>query len=256
MLEFLDISVSVKEKTLLDRVNLEIKPGELVGLIGPNGAGKSTLLKAGLGFIRSDHGSTHVDGQDYFSLSANDRGRKVAYLPQFSTLEWNMSCRSLVRLGRYPYRTFQGRQRQEDEDAVSRALLTVDARQFADQSVKSLSGGEKARVMLARALAVEAPWLLADEPIAGLDPHHQLLVMDVLKREAAKGCGLLVVIHDLVLAARFMDRLVLLHKGRQVAEGPPDRVLTQDVIRQVYGVETTRISIDHSSFHLPWKLAK
>ena len=253
MLAFLNINVKAGDKSLLQDVSIKMRPGELTGLIGPNGAGKSTLLKAGLGLTEVQTGEFLLDGADIRKFSSAERGRKIAYLPQDSHIEWQMSSEAVVMLGRYPYRERFGRQGMLCEQAVNKALATVDAAHLANQSVHSLSGGERARILLARALAVEAPWMLADEPTAGLDPHHQLLVMDVLKYQAAAGGGVLLVLHDLVMAARFMDRLILLDKGKVVVEGPPELVLTQENLQQVYEVNARRLEIDGRYYDLPWE---
>lgn len=253
MLAFKDISVKAGEKVLVDQVNIEIRPSELVGLIGPNGAGKSTLLKAGLGLISRDAGCTLLGGQDLHTFSYQERGKQIAYLSQSATVEWEMTSRALVMLGRYPYRKSFSAPGPECEDAVDRALEAVDADHLREQKVQSLSGGEKVRVLLARALAVEAPFVVVDEPVAGLDPYHQILVMETLKKEAEKGTGVLVVLHDLTLASRFMTRLVLMDKGGVVAEGSPHDVLTKENLARVYQVDSLSLQTEGETYLLPWQ---
>lgn len=252
MLSFNSVLVQAGQKLILDSVSVALGSSEMVGLIGPNGAGKSTLLKAGLGLVASIKAETRVDELSYESLPLLTRGKKVSYLPQSNAVEWQMSSKAVVMLGRYPYRRPFGGQSPECEDAVSKALDAVDAGHLSEQSVHSLSGGERARVMLARALAVEAPYLLADEPVSGLDPNHQLLVMEVLRRQASEGRGVLVVLHDLALASRFMDRLILLDHGKVVAEGSPQSVLTRENLARVYNVEPAVVEKDGKQFLLPW----
>lgn len=252
-LQFKDISVTAGGKVLVNKVNLEVRPTELLGLIGPNGAGKSTLLKAGLGLMPCESGCTFIGERDLGSFSYQERGRQIAYLSQSATVEWEMTSRALVMLGRYPYRKSFSAPSPGCEEAVDRALEAVDAIHLQDQKVQSLSGGEKARVLLARALAVEAPFLVVDEPVAGLDAYHQILVMETLQKEAQKGRGVLVVLHDLALASRFMTQLALLDQGNVVAKGSADEVLTSENLAGVYHVEALSLETEGETYLLPWQ---
>ena len=238
-LEAKSVSVSIRSRELVSRASLHISGGELVGLIGPNGAGKSTLLRAILGITEKSAGDILLDGKDFLALPGSERARAVAFLPQERRVEWRLPAHDIVMLGRYPHQTGFGGPTPEDRAAVDRALEAVDGNGLRDRPVAVLSGGERTRILLARALAVEAPLLLVDEPIAALDPYHQLHVMEILRERARNGCGVLAVIHDLALAERFMDRLVLMDSGRIVADAAPASVLTPERLATVYRIAGT-----------------
>lgn len=247
-----EIIVRAPKRLVLDRASLMLEPGELVGLIGPNGAGKSTLLRTIVGSQTPASGQVLLDDRPIGGYRSRERARALAYLPQDRRIEWPLPSRAVVMLGRYPYRRGFAPLRQSCHDAVSRALAAVDATALADRDATVLSGGEKTRVLLARALAVEAPLLLADEPVAGLDPYHQIHVMEILRETAHRGTGVLVVLHDLTLAARYLDRVVLLHDGAVVANGAPGEVLTEENLRRVYRITAVRGEGRDGSFLLPW----
>jgi iron complex transport system ATP-binding protein len=235
-LEATGITVHARGRAIVDGAGLSVAPGELVGLIGPNGAGKSTLLRAMLGITQREAGTVTLGGNDFGAMPARDRARAVAFLPQDRRVEWRLTARDVVMLGRYPHQAGFGGSTPADRDAVARAVAAVEGEPLLDRPVAVLSGGERTRILLARALAVEAPLLLADEPIAALDPYHQLHVMEILRERSRAGYGVLVVIHDLALAERFMDRLVLMHQGQCVADGPPAHALTPERLAQVYRI--------------------
>jgi len=242
-LEARSITALAGGRAIVNAASLSVASGELVGLIGPNGAGKSTLLKAMLGLRPRRSGDILLDGSDFLSMPAEARARAVAFLPQDRRVEWRLPARDIVMLGRYPHRARFGAPAPDDRAAVARALDAVDGHGFFDRPVTVLSGGERTRILLARALAVEAPILLADEPIAALDPYHQLHVMEILRDRAHAGAAVLAVIHDLALATRFMDRIVLMHEGSIAAEGRPADVLTPDNLARIYRI---RPDADHT----------
>lgn len=235
-LEARSLSVSIQSRELVSNASLHIAGGELVGLIGPNGAGKSTLLRAMLGIREKSTGVITLNDGDFLAMPGRERARSVAFLPQERRVEWRLPAYDIVMLGRYPHQAGFGGPTPEDRAAVDRALDAVDGHGLCDRPVSVLSGGERTRILLARALAVEAPILLVDEPIAALDPYHQLHVMEILRERARKGAGVLAVIHDLTLAQRFMDRLILMDASQIVAEGPPDAVLTAERLATVYRI--------------------
>jgi iron complex transport system ATP-binding protein len=251
-LEAANISVTLGGKLIVDRASFSVSAGEVVGLIGPNGAGKSTLLRAILGLVERTGGEVKLDEADFFARSGSERARAVAFLPQDRRVEWRLPAGDVVMLGRYPHQSGFGGPSPEDRAAVDRALAAVDAATLSDRPVAVLSGGERTRVLLARALAVEAPLLLVDEPIAALDPYHQLHVMEILRERASAGGGVLAVIHDLALASRFMDRLILMDDGRIVAEGSPSEVLTPGRLAQVYRIDAASGVQDSQQWLLPW----
>lgn len=235
-LEAANITVTARGRTIVDGAGLSLAPGELVGLIGPNGAGKSTLLRALLGISPRDAGTVTLDGAELSAMPAQARARAIAFLPQDRRVEWRLTAQDVVMLGRYPHQAGFGGATQADREATARAIAAVEGEALLDRPVSVLSGGERTRILLARALAVEAPLLLADEPIAALDPYHQLHVMEILQARARSGVGVLAVIHDLALAARFMDRLVLMNAGRVIANGPPAAVLTPNNLAEAYRI--------------------
>lgn len=238
-LEASAITVTARGRTMVDGAGLSLEPGELVGLIGPNGAGKSTLLRALLGITPRDAGTVTLDGADLAAMPAQARARAIAFLPQDRRVEWRLTAHDVVMLGRYPHQAGFGGATQADREATTRAIAAVEGEALLDRPVSVLSGGERTRILLARALAVEAPLLLADEPIAALDPYHQLHVMEILQARARSGVGVLAVIHDLTLAARFMDRVILMNAGQVIANGKPSAVLTQENLARAYRIAGT-----------------
>ena len=242
------LSLTLQGNRLLHDITLDVRPGEVLGVIGPNGAGKSTLLRVMAGLLRPETGRVLLDGQDLFSMPPEQRGRHLAYLPQDAPPAIGMSVRDVVTLGRLPHRRTASAK--QDIAAVQQALEAVGMRAFADRSCASLSGGERARVLLARALAVEAPVLLADEPVAALDPAQALTVMELFNRYAAQGQAVAVVLHDLALAARFCTRIAILSEGALVSIGTPSDVLTDALFAEVYGVAVRRCG----EVAVPWSL--
>ncbi|MEM7527145.1 MAG: ABC transporter ATP-binding protein [Pseudomonadota bacterium] len=224
------LTVDLAGRRVLEHIDLTVAPGECVGLIGPNGAGKSTLMRAALGQIpASGHSSLAA-------LPRRQRALAAAWLPQAREIAWGMIVEEIVELGRTPHRRTGAPLRPADRAAIARAMAEADVTQFSTQEAKQLSGGEQARVLLARALAQEAPLLLADEPIAGLDPAHQIAAMEVFAKHAQAGGTVIAALHDLGLAARWCTRLVLLDHGRTVADGPPATVLSRERLATVYGI--------------------
>ncbi|MBY8978277.1 ABC transporter ATP-binding protein [Rhodobacteraceae bacterium NNCM2] len=226
-----NLTVELGGRQVLDGVSLTARPGECVGLIGPNGAGKSTLMRAALGLVPSKGTSSLA------RLSPNERSRVAAWLPQGREIAWDLEVRFLVQLGRIPHRRLGHALSAQDHEAVSLAMHMADVAQFATRRVAELSGGEQARALLARALAQEAPLLFADEPVAALDPGHQIALMEIFKRLTSEGHTVITALHDLGLAARWCSRLVLLDRGRIVADGPPEEVLEPQRLRSIYGIE-------------------
>ena len=247
-----NLSVTIGALKILDAVGFSLSPGEIVGLIGPNGAGKSTALRAVLGLIASESARIDMDGRDVRALGARERAKLIAYLPQARDVHWPIFARALVALGRSPHGDAESPRGQE---AISRALDQTDALEFASRNVLTLSGGELARVLLARALAVEAPVLFADEPLASLDPGHQLQVMEHL-RAAAKSSSVLIVMHDLALAARYCDRLYLLDQGRVVASGPAGDVIASPALEAAFGIKLLRRDVEGLPLLAPFGIGK
>ncbi|GGD10996.1 ABC transporter ATP-binding protein [Aquisalinus flavus] len=230
-----NLSVAAGGRTILAEASVTLRQGELVALLGPNGAGKTTLARAMLG-VETQTGSSRLDGMAITSLSPIDRARMIAYLPQIRPLAWPATVRDVVALGRYAHGAAIGRLTGRDAEAVDGALSACDLQPLANRSTDTLSGGELARVHLARAFAAGTPLMIADEPVAALDPRHQFQTMSLLRRYVDDGSGALVILHDIALAARFADRLVWMKDGRILADGPVSETLTEARLEEVYGI--------------------
>ncbi len=217
-------------RVVLDGVDLAVAAGEIVALVGPNGAGKSSVIRALLGLIALEAGQARLGGRSVHSLWPRDRAERAAHLPQERRIAWNMPAVEIAALGA-PFLS--------GPEAVRRAresLAAVGAASLADRGVADMSGGERARVLLARALVCDAPALLADEPIAGLDPDAQLMVLDLLQARAKAGQAVLVSLHDLTLAARHADRVVVIDRGKIVADDAPTVALSPDRLAATFGI--------------------
>lgn len=216
---------------VLDAVSLEIGPGEVVGVLGANGSGKTTLLRAALGLIALEAGNTALSGEDVRRLSSAEKARRVGYLPQERRLAWNVPAWRAASLGAVDLPPAEAR-----EIALA-CLAKVGLSSLAERGVFDMSGGERARVLLARLFATRAPLLIADEPAAGLDPDAQFLTLELLRAHAVAGGAVVVTLHDLGLAARMCDRLVVLREGRVAASGRPAEALTPAVLATAFGLE-------------------
>jgi iron complex transport system ATP-binding protein len=236
-----DVVVRLGGTLVVDGATFDLKAGELAVLIGPNGAGKTTLARALAGLIPAE-GRIAIEGRSLASLTPRQRAQRIAYLPQGHVFHWPMAVAAIVALGRHPHADAFSGLSAADRAAVERALSATDTLTFAARAVTTLSGGERARVALARALASEAPILIADEPTVSLDPRHQLVVMELLARVAHAGAAVLAIVHDLTLAARFADRILVLERGRLNAQGAAREVLTPERIASVFGVEAEIIN--------------
>ena len=230
------LTLTAGNATLVDGADLTLLPGELVVILGPNGAGKTSLLRAALGLEKVTTGSASINGTDSGALSPLARARTIAYLPQQRPLAWPNTVRDVVALGRFAYGAAPGRLNPDDAAAVDRAIEMCDLGGFVHRSADSLSVGELARMHCARAFAAETPLLVADEPVAALDPRHQFRIMDIIKSYVERGGGALVVLHDIALAARYATRLVWMKDGQIVANGPPAETLTAERLASIYGV--------------------
>jgi iron complex transport system ATP-binding protein len=246
------LSAAYGARSVFRNVGFEARRGSLNLLVGANGAGKTTLLRAIAGLIPYG-GSVLWEGRPLAQRSAASRAKTLAYLPQGHVAHWPVLARDVVAIGRAPKASSLSSLTRADYAAINSALDLADARAFADRAITELSGGERARIMLARALAVGAPMLLADEPAASLDPAHQLEVMALLLRIAREGRVVLAVMHDLALAARFADCVLVLDEGRLAASGPPGEVLTPGLLRSVFHVESLEVKAEGKAFFVPWR---
>jgi iron complex transport system ATP-binding protein len=247
-----DLSVALSGRAVLHDVSLALPSGRLVALVGPNGAGKTTLLRALAGLVPSE-GIVHVGGDALPALSLRERARRFGYLPQGHMVHWPLPARDIVALGRYPHgATDPARLTPADAEAVARAMRIADVVDFAERPVTELSGGERSRVALARVLAVEAPVILADEPTSSLDPRHQIDVMKTLRLATGKGALVIVVTHDLGLAARFADTILVLSDGRLVSQGAPMEALSEQIMADVFRIRAYRTEFQREAVIVPW----
>jgi iron complex transport system ATP-binding protein len=230
------LQVALAGTTVLQDVSFSVQPGEFVGLIGPNGAGKTTLLRAVLGLVPAS-GEIELGGKALARLNERQRALRVSYLPQDRDIAWAVTAEAIVNLGRAPHRAPYSGVTPADRRAVDGALRRMDVEPLRARVATDLSGGERARVLIARALAQEAPLLLADEPVAGLDPAHQIGLMRVFAGLATEGRSVVASMHDLGLAAGWCSRIILLARGHLETDGTPREVLTADRLRAVYGVD-------------------
>ena len=229
------ISLQIGDALILDAISHAFSPGKITALLGPNGAGKSSLLACLAGLRNADTGQAMLGDAPLHTLDRRARARAIGFLPQVADVHWDIDVETLVGLGRFAHAQGWGMSA-GDRHAIADAMLRTDVTRFAGRVVNTLSGGERARVLLARVLAGQPQWLLADEPLASLDPAHQLDVLALLRETADAGTGVILVVHDLGQALRIADEVVLLRAGHRVAAGACAEVLTVATIARAYGV--------------------
>lgn len=247
------IDVALAGRPVLRQASVAIRAGMLTGILGCNGAGKSTLIRALLGYLPVTAGRVLLDGREMATYPDAARAQQIAYLAQGHDVHWPLPVEQVVKLGRLPHRYAWSPSLAADQQAIDRAMRQAGIEHLIGRTVDTLSGGERARVLLARALAGEPRILLADEPLAGLDPAYQLRILGLLYALARQGLAVAVVMHDLSLAARFCDHLVLLHEHEVLADGPPDQVLTDSHLRAAFGIEARRAEIAGEAILVPWR---
>lgn len=233
MLSVKNLSYSIGDAKILKEISLEVREGEFVGLIGPNGCGKSTLLKNIYRTYRPGRESVYIDGRDITELTARQLARRAAAVAQENVMEFDVEVLDMVMYGRYAHRKFLERETREDQELCRHLLQEVGLDGYEQRSFLSLSGGEKQRVLLARALAQECQLIILDEPTNHLDIRYQYLLMQILKKQEVTVFSS---IHDLNIAAMYCDRIILMKKGEIAACGTPEEVLTEKNIREIFGV--------------------
>ncbi|MEQ6437985.1 ABC transporter ATP-binding protein [Comamonas sp. w2-DMI] len=245
------LCVQLEQRVVLRDIDFQLSTGELVGIIGSNGAGKSSLLKSLMGLYRPASGCVTFNGRPMQELSPKARAQSIAYVSQGHQMHWSQRVDKVVALGLIPH----GRTDQANGSAVvAEVMQQVGIEHLKYRNVLSLSGGERARVLLARALAVKAPVLLADEPLSALDPAHQLRMMQLLSGQARSGTAVAVVLHDLTLAMRYCSRVVILHQGLKLADGAPSIACTDENLMKAFGIQVARVESAEGSFAIPWAL--
>ncbi len=234
VLEARDLSYAVDGRLILTEISASLQPGLVHALIGPNGAGKTTLLRLLAGELAPSSGSVWLEGRPLSAYPAEELARRRAVLPQQTVLQFMFRAEEVVWMGRYPHLRDRRRAQADHQAMVSQAMRSTESEHLAGRSYPLLSGGEQARVDLARVLAQETPVLLLDEPNASLDVRHQMLVLELMRRLANDGAAVLAIVHDLSLAAACADVVWLLDRGELVAAGSPDIVMTEEILEQVY----------------------
>jgi iron complex transport system ATP-binding protein len=238
---------------VLHDVNLTIEPGQVTVIAGPNGCGKSTLLRCMARLHRPRSGTISINSNDIWTLRGRDTARRMALLPQAPVAPEGISVAQLVRYGRHPHQGLFGQWSQQDERAVANALEETGTVDLAGRRLNELSGGQRQRCWLAMALAQETPLLLLDEPTSMLDLGHQVDVLELVRSLALAGRSVVIVLHDLGAAARYADTLVAMQAGRIVASGPPRKIVTPALVRQLYGIDADIINApgDSAPFVVP-----
>jgi len=246
-----NLNVTLDDNKILSDVSLEMASGKLVGLLGPNGAGKSILLKSILGLIDGARGKISLGGQDLESWTLKERARKISYAAQGAPVHWPLTVGHLVSLGRIPHLSPWQSTNKEDQLLTLEAMKKTDVDHLVTRIITTLSGGERARAMLARAIVAGSEFLLADEPIEALDPFHQIKIMEILKELSKSGHGILLVLHDLNFAQKYCDELILIDKGKIISIGPPEDVLSDENLQNTYRVKAARMEKDGEIFIIP-----
>jgi iron complex transport system ATP-binding protein len=216
-------------RAVVEGLSATLAPGQITAIVGPNGAGKSSLLLGLAGLLTPSHGRVTLEGTALTALAARERAKAIGFLPQSAEVAWDVAAEALIALGRLPWRD-------SGEAAIAAAIAALDLDPLRHRPVSQLSGGERARVLLARVLAGEPRWILADEPLAALDLAHQLRLIAHLRGCSASGQGVVVVLHDLGIAMNHADHVLVLKDGRLIAQGAPEEALTPAVVAQVWGV--------------------
>ena len=242
-----NVDFSTPTKSILNNISFELPAGKMLGLVGPNGAGKSTLLKVIANLITPTAGTCQIDGKYVSELTAFERATQLGYLAQGAETHWPLKVKRVIELGRLPYQKGRSKLDKVDQEAIAKAIKQTEVSHLLDRIITTLSGGERLRVLLARLFATNPAIILADEPIASLDPYHQLHIMEILREHANNGGIVITVLHDLNHAARFCDELLLISDGKKVDWGEPRKVLKKENVENVYSI-TVRQDVNDDQF--------
>jgi iron complex transport system ATP-binding protein len=252
-----NISLSFGATAVLHNASLGVKRGEMVGLIGPNGAGKTSLLRVLANLQEADSGTVCLNAQNIRQIPLKVLAKQIGYLAQGAPAHWPLLVEKVVELGRLPHQGFQQSWWQNltehDHQLIEKAIEQAEVGHLRKRVITTLSGGERMRVLLARLFASEPTLILADEPVAALDPYHQLHIMELLREHADEHGAVIVVLHDLTLAARFCDRLLLLKEGKVHAQGQAAEVLDKHHLETVYGIEARYLQDKGQLAVIPWQ---
>lgn len=243
------LSVALGGNLVVEDASLAFAPNKVTAILGPNGAGKTSLIRALAGLIAPSSGEIMLDGAPLPDL--RERARRIGYLSQNGAPAWNVNVREFVGLGRLPHRSRFARPSGADEAAIDAALLATDTDAFAERTVDALSGGERARVKLARVIAGAPDWIIADEPLANLDPPHQRDVLKLLREAAARGTGVIIVLHQLNAALRAAHDVVLMKTGRVIAHGPVSSALNAQTLQAAFDMQFDLINHESATVIAP-----
>lgn len=249
------LCVTRDHSQVLSNVSFLSEKAELIGLIGPNGAGKSTLMRS-LSGLQPFTGLVELDGENITQFTPRQLARRLAFLPQDRTVHWPMLSKEIVMLGRMPHQSGMAGTSDCDQQVVADAMAVMDVAELSERPFDRLSGGEQARVLIARVLAQQPQLIIADEPVNGLDPAHQISLMKSFRDLVSLGKTVIASMHDLPLASHWCDRIIVLSGGEQIADGAVKDVLTAQQISEVYGVKTETLSVSGRSIVIPTDLAK
>lgn len=232
-----NVHVTLDSKEVLHGIDFKVEKGQFLGLIGPNGSGKTTLVKAIANLLPIQKGEITIQQKDHLAYNQKEFAKQIGYVPQETVVGFDFIAREIVAMGRHVHGSFFKRETREDRQTVETAMKETKTIHLAEQSVLSLSGGQKQLIMIAKALAQDTPIILLDEPISALDIYYQVHILSLLKRLCAEGRTIIIVLHDLNLAARFCDELLLLNDGKVQKHGRPEEVLDQSLLKKIYHIQ-------------------
>jgi|SRR5690554_615973 len=253
LLDAQNLNLRIGNKSLVDDVSLQVEQGQMIGLIGPNGAGKTSLLKILANIAQADSGSYRFAGKAIEDYDEKKLAQQFGYLAQNATAHWPLRVQRLIELGRLPWQGYRQKLSTIDQAKVEQAIAITETEHLLDRVITTLSGGEQTRVFLARLFAAEPTIIFADEPIAALDPYHQLHIMEILQAHAKQGGTVIVVMHDINLASRFCDKLILMDEAKILKFGTLSQLLENNLLADTYRINLRMFCEDDSYSIVPWQ---